>query len=310
MKFGVKQGEEPAYDPEAAGTAGSFIKYFKDGKTTLIFLEEINQWTSVWMHFNQTKNRDYPCTDDKPTCPGHNSENEREARASRRYIVNALNVETGYVDLWKIPYSIIDDLLRQSDKFGTIKDRPYTIYREDKPKTTYSIDREEPMEIDRSEYTPLMKDHQEALAEAFREVWGGLPDEPEYTGGDLYSGDEPVSNGGYLKPLDKERVRVDYPQEGYVDPPSEPAAEEDEGQRGAHGRTAPSHGRERGHRGLQDREGPRSGLQGQGRAGQQARRRPVLRARGSPRVKPGLLCPRRSEPGCPHHGTAHQDRAQ
>ena len=232
MKFGIAQGVEPAYDPESSGTGGSYIKYFKDKATTLIFLEEINTWTSVWMHFNQTKNRDYPCTDDRPTCPGHNSENEREAKASKRYIVNALNTETGYVDLYKIPYSIIDDLLRQSDKFGTIMDRPYTIYKDQvQNKTSYSIDREDPTDVDLTEAKTQLKDHQEALAEAFREVWGGLPDEDEYTGGDLFGANEPVSNGGYLKPLDKERVRVDYPQEGYVDPPSEPAADQDEGQR-------------------------------------------------------------------------------
>jgi hypothetical protein len=232
MQFGIAQGVEPAYDPEASGPQGSYIKYFKDKATTLMFLEEIKDWTSVWMHFNQTKNRDYPCTDDRPTCPGHNSENEREAKASKRYIANALNVETGYVDLYKIPYSIIDDLLRQSDKFGTIMDRPYTIYKDQVAnKTSYSIDREDPTDIDLSEAKTQLKDHQEALAEAFREVWGGLPDEDEYTGGDLFGSNEPVSNGGYLKPLDKERVRVDYPQEGYVDPPSEPAADQDEGQR-------------------------------------------------------------------------------
>jgi hypothetical protein len=231
MQFGVAQAQEPAYDPEANGSQGSYIKYFKDKATTLIFLEEIKDWTSVWMHFNQTKNRDYPCTDDRPTCPGHNSENEREAKASKRYIVNALNTETGYVDLYKIPYSLIDDLLRQSDKFGTIMDRPYTIYKDQVAnKTSYSIDREEKTDTDLTEAKTQLKDHQEALKEAFREVWGGLPDEPEYSGGQLFGLEEPITAAGYLKPLDKPRSMADadrFPD----DPPSEPAAQQDEGQR-------------------------------------------------------------------------------
>lgn len=233
MQFGVKQAVEPEYDPDAAGNSGSYIKYFKEKATTLIFLEEIPEWTSVWMHFNNTKNRDYPCTDDKPTCPGHNSENEREAKAAHRYIVNAFNPETGYVDLWKIPYSLMEDLHRYNGKFNTIKDRPYTIYKDQvNGQTKYSIDREDPVEVDLSEARTQLKDHQEALAEAFREVWGGLPGEDEYMGNEMFGIDEPISSAGYLKPLDKPRSLSEMtPGRFPEDPPSEPAAESDEGQR-------------------------------------------------------------------------------
>lgn len=218
MQFGVKAGEEPAYDPETSSVGGSYIKYFKDYSTTLRILEEINDWTSVWMHFSQGKNRDYPCTDDKPTCPGHNSENEREAKANKRYIVNALNVDTGYVDLYKIPYSIYEDFVRYSDKFGTITDRDYTVYKsKDGNKTSYSVDREDPVELDLSQYDGLKKDHQEALQEAFREVWGALPDEDGYKG--LSFDDEPISKGGYMQPIKKE--------EAPADPPSKPTDQDD-----------------------------------------------------------------------------------
>lgn len=234
MQFGVKQAVEPEYDPDAAGAQGSYIKYFKDKATTLIFLEEIPEWTSVWMHFNQTKNRDYPCTDDRPTCPGHNSENEREAKAAHRYIVNAFNPETGYVDLYKIPYSLMEDLHRYNGKFNTIKDRPYTIYKDQvSGQTKYSIDREDPVDTDLSEARTQLKDHQEALAEAFREVWGALPGEDGYTGLAMFSvDDEPISQAGYLKPLDTPRqVEKSWKDDLPADPPSEPAADEDEGQR-------------------------------------------------------------------------------
>lgn len=223
MTFGVKQGVEPAWDPDSSGTSGSYIKYFKEEQTTLRFLEEIPEWTSVWMHFNNTKNRDYPCTDDKPTCPGHNSENEREAKAAKRYIVNAVDVSTGYVDLWKIPYSIIDDLLRQADRFGTIMDRDYTVIKSKVGvKTDYSVDREEKSEMDLTEHRAQMKDHQEALESAFREVWGALPDEEGYLGGDFT---EPISKSGYLAP--PRNAREDFPEH----PPTEPAAQQNESQR-------------------------------------------------------------------------------
>lgn len=224
MQFGVKQGVEPAWDADSSGSGGSYIKYFKEEQTTLRFLEEIPEWTSVWMHFNNTKNRDYPCTDDKPTCPGHNSDNEREAKAAKRYIVNALDVNTGYVDLWKIPYSIIDDLLRQADRFGTIMDRDYTVIKNKVGnKTDYSVDREEKSVMDLSEHRAQMKDHQEALENAFREVWGGLPDEEDYTGGDF--GRAPITKSGYLTPV--RDTKEDFPEH----PPTEPAVQQDEDKR-------------------------------------------------------------------------------
>lgn len=221
MQFGVKQGDAPPYDPDSGSGGGSYIKYFKDAETRLRFLEEITEWTEVWMHFSQSKSRDYPCTGDRKSCPGCNHENDKEAKASKRYVVNAYAPASEYVDLWKIPVSIIDDLIRQSNNDGgTIKARDYTILKYQKDGgTKYSIDKEDREPMDLEQYAGSLKDHQEALAEAFREVWGGLPDEDDYSGGDLYEAPqitvrkspapEPTSwsNGG-----------------GFSSPPSEPAA--------------------------------------------------------------------------------------
>lgn len=223
MQFGVRKAEAPEYDPESAGGGGSYIKYFKDNQTTLRFLQPINDWTEVWMHFSAAKSRDYPCTGDRSTCPGCTSDNEREAKASKRYIVNALSPATGYVDLWKIPFSIIDDLMRQEEKWGTIRDRDYTVIKSknNAGQTGYSVDREDPDKMDLEPFASKMKDHQEALADAFREVWGALPGEEDYSGGELYSAPQ------------KPRVSISTPEPqkswsdgGFPkDPPSEPAAQ-------------------------------------------------------------------------------------
>lgn len=197
FSFGVKKADEPEFT-EGGTTGGSYIRYFEEGTTRIRIHEEINDWTSVWMHFNQTKNREYPCTDDRENCPGHNSENERERKASKRYIVNATvyDVEKGeytYTNLYKIPYSIIDDFMRFEEKFGTLMDRDYEIIRKKGTNgTSYSVDRCDPEDVDHAQYSQYLQDHQEALAEAFREVWGGLPDEDEYTGGSVF-GLKPVS---------------------------------------------------------------------------------------------------------------------
>lgn len=225
MQFGVKQGVAPVYDPESGSSGGgSYIKYFKDSETRLRFLEKISDWTEIWMHFSQSKSRDYPCTGERSTCPGCNHENEKEAKASKRYIVNALSPKSGYVDLWKIPVSIIDDLLRLEAADGSIMKRDYTILKFQKDNgTKYSVDKEDRDALDLDEYIKLSKDHQEALADAFREVWGGLPEEDGYTGGDLY--EAPITRQGYLRLATPEPA----PKQEFPDvPPTEPASQQDE----------------------------------------------------------------------------------
>lgn len=225
MQFGIKQGEAPAYDPESGTGGGSYIKYFKDNETRLRFLEPVHEWTEIWMHFSQSKSRDYPCTGVKSTCPGCNHENEKEAKANKRYIVNALGVKSGYVDLWKIPVSIIDDFLRYEANDGSIMNRDYTVLKFQKDGgTKYSVDKEDRDGLDLTEHSKLMKDHQEALADAFREVWGGLPEEDGYTGGDLYQA--PISRSGYLS-TPKPTVTLN---KGDDVPPTEPAAQSDAGE--------------------------------------------------------------------------------
>ena len=188
LKFGVKVADAPEVDPqENAGGGGIYIKYFKDGVTTLRIAEEHSSWTRCWMHFSQSKKIEYPCTGERETCPGHNSYDEREAKASLRFITNAINRETGYMDLYKIPSSIEGDFARQADKYGTLLDRDYEVIREKNDRgTSYSIDRLDPEDFDFSEHTPFLRDHQEALEQAFRDVWGGLPDEDDYTGGEIF----------------------------------------------------------------------------------------------------------------------------
>lgn len=228
MQFGVRKADAPEYDGESTGGAsGSYIKYFKDKATTLRFLEPIDEWNETWMHFSAAKSRDYPCTGDRSSCPGCTSDNEREAKASKRYVVNALSPATGYVDLWKIPYSIIDDLMRQEEKFGSIMDRDYVVIKNKSDAgTNYSVDREDPDNLDIAPFQSKMKDKQEALADAFREVWGGLPGEEDYTGGGLFS----------PKPKARVSVSSEPKQEekswsqggGFAErPPTEPAAQRD-----------------------------------------------------------------------------------
>lgn len=168
MQFGVKVAERTSKPTNSSGSS-DWIRYFRNSETRLRFLEEMSDWTEVWFHFSQSLRRNYPCTGDRDKCPGCTSDNEQEARASKKYLVNALS--EGYVNLWMLPASTWDDLDRYKDKSGgTILDRDYTIVKHKGDRTTYSVDREERDRIDLAPFEAKKKDHQKMLYAAFTEV--------------------------------------------------------------------------------------------------------------------------------------------
>ena len=177
MKFGTKRKDA---EPRTGGSNGKYIKYFKKGEKTLRFLEEFDEWTEFYDHFSQSLRRSYPCTGQRDTCPGCTSDDERERSASFRWLVNALDPETGYVDLWKIPVSLQEDLERYEEKSGTLTDRHYTVIQfKSEGKVRYSIERDDKDNTPLSEYADKMLDHQEALQAAYNEAWGEDPADEE-----------------------------------------------------------------------------------------------------------------------------------
>lgn len=180
MRFGTSYTEDR--QNAAAGSGGKWIKGWKSGETKVWFLEELNDWTTYYEHFNQSKQRFYPCTGDKENCPGCTSDVEDERSASKRYLVNCR--VGSYVDLYKIPASLIDSITRAADRdSGSLMKRPFLVIKTGKGKngTNYDFDREEresyPGELD--EDLGKIQDHQEALRAAYEEVWGPIEDEAE-----------------------------------------------------------------------------------------------------------------------------------
>lgn len=188
MKFGRKVSDPPR-PGQTATTSDRWIKYPKDGDTVLRFLEEMTDWTEYWEHFDKNKQKTYPCTNDRLTCPGcvaktqDEEEAERENRkpriwgASKKFLANALN-EQGYVDLWKIPSQAVTQLQLYSNRFGTITDREYTITKfEQNDRVAYNVDRGDKDFIDLSMYRSRFQDHEDALQKSWIEAWGAPPTE-------------------------------------------------------------------------------------------------------------------------------------
>lgn len=220
MAFGAKVKDAPSNMVSGGGDGNNrWIKYFGKGETTVHFLEELSEWTVYYEHFHQSKQRSFPCTGDRGSCPGCTSENEKESRASKRYLVNCL--KDGYVDLYKIPTSCWDDLNRFADKDGgTILARDYTIVRYEKDNGTgYSVDREDKVEVNPRLHAENMQDHQEALLAAYEEVWGKI---------DPSGAEEPqVKPKRTAKKVAPKVEPLDY-EENEDNPPSEPEAPADE----------------------------------------------------------------------------------
>jgi len=186
MKFGVKADQDK---DTGQGGGEQFIRYFgEDGAYTLRFLQPFNEWTAYWEHFSMKFRCSYPCLANeeegisKDECPGcqlatsDDEGDQREARGNKKLLVNAIRTDdersAGYVDLWKIPGSLREDILFNNARDKGLSKREYIIIRREKNgRTSYSLDKEDPMPIDLAMYADKLRDHNEALTKAWEYRW-------------------------------------------------------------------------------------------------------------------------------------------
>lgn len=171
MKFGKSRDE--AQSEPGRGGGGSFMKYLGDGDTLIHVVDEPDKWVWYWEHYNPGGNP-FPCTNDRDSCPGCTSDDEKVSKASRKIAFNAVSEYNGkpYVNVWKVPKTVVDKLETRYERNGTITDRPYLITRFKKDNGFYDYDvegqsKEEP-EFDKEH----LADPEEFLAQAYEEAWG------------------------------------------------------------------------------------------------------------------------------------------
>ena len=230
MQFGVRNADAPK---QAGGSSGN-ISWFGRNDTRVRFLEEIADWTKFQQHFSPSARSTYPCTGDQATCPGCLSDNEQESRTSTRYLVNAVAVDRGFVNLYPVPYSCMTSLERISDRDdGTIRARDITIVqtKDDNGIVKYIVEKEERSRIDFDDFESKLHNHQEALNAQFDRVWGAN-DSP------VVQDAKTSANGMAIKShvvLDSP-VKIDFPEQPQdrVEvtkdddlPPTEPQVEQD-----------------------------------------------------------------------------------
>ena len=170
MKFG-KSYEEAKN--EVVTTDGDFFKWFKDGDTTFRIIQEPKEWEQYWEHFNPG-GFPFPCTNDRKTCPGCTSSNEKMKKASRKVAIQVLEGE--FVNVYKFPRTLADKLDNRYERIGTLLDRDYTITRfssknsDGSTKVDYDIEGGDKTPVDLSKVE--FKDVESMLQRAYDEAWG------------------------------------------------------------------------------------------------------------------------------------------
>lgn len=152
-----------------------WLHNFKPGETKVRFLQEVDDWILYREHYTG-EGKSFPCTNERSSCPGCTSDNEKMNKSSRKYAANAINLSTGRVQAFKMPITLSDRLAARSQRNGdTIINRDYIIIRTGSGlDTEYDVEQDEKYEIDLAQYKDSFIDIENILAESFQEVWGGL----------------------------------------------------------------------------------------------------------------------------------------
>jgi hypothetical protein len=236
VTFGTKATRE---EIEKAGEGGGYensIWGFRGGSTTVRFLEELGnkEWTSYWEHYDGLKRKYFPCPGKDQGCPGCEAGN----KASKKYLVNLLvqsaddeKVKPGYVNLYKIPASLVSKAMRRVDRYDTICDRDYEVIRIGQGMDTeYDMETGDKGYVDIDQYVEQFTDHEAALQTAW-ESYAGKPEpktKPKAAAKPARK-DEDDEEETFRAKAERKRAAAD---DG-GDPPSEPRPQSDSADGGA-----------------------------------------------------------------------------
>jgi hypothetical protein len=106
------------------GKAGYLSRVPADGRTVR-FLTEPDKWFKFYEHYDEAREDDryFPCTEDCVGC-------DEGLDTSKRWLANALDTSENRVIPQVLPASLVGNLMKKYDKFGTIMDRDYELTKE------------------------------------------------------------------------------------------------------------------------------------------------------------------------------------
>lgn len=169
MKFGKKYSE--AKDDFSGG---NYLRSFKEGESTVRFLQEQDDWTVFREHFT-VDGKSFPCwEEDKLHCPGCSSDNEKVAKSSRRYACYVYRKDWDAVVPYRIPVVLARRLTTRFERNdGSATNRDYTVIRTGKGlDTDYDVEQEDKYAVDIEAKMTGVVPIEDILEESFIEVWG------------------------------------------------------------------------------------------------------------------------------------------
>jgi hypothetical protein len=211
MQFGTRKADAPEQ-------SGNYLRNFQKGETLVRFTQEVDDWWLFYEHYNSA-GRSFPCTEDRNTCPGCTSHDEKVSDRKRKYASQLLLVKKGVVLPYRLPVTLADRMTVRSERNGgTILNRDYVVLKSGTGfDTEYDVDQEDKYPVDLDELKKKVTiDIQVALQDSFKENSPeGVSKAPRADRSSIKSEEETG------------RVKTSSPGEDDV-PPTEPQGQSDE----------------------------------------------------------------------------------
>jgi hypothetical protein len=149
----------------------------RDGRLMVRFLEEPNKWVKYFEVFDPVKNVGWPVPEDE-SAPGYP---DPDMRKTKRYLCNAVDTERDEVIALQLPASLVNDLAVRFERYDTLMDREYELFRSGTGlDTSYGLTPEPASKKNMAKYKAL--DLEDCLQQAYDLVWGdsnGIEEEDE-----------------------------------------------------------------------------------------------------------------------------------
>lgn len=138
----------------------------KEGNIMVRFLEEPNKWLRYFEVFDTVRNVGWPVPDDE-SAPGYP---DPDMRKSKRYLASVVDISRDEVVALQLPTSLVNDLVVRYDRYETITDRDYELFRTGSGlDTSYGLTPEPASKRNMAKYKTL--DLEDCLQQAYDAVW-------------------------------------------------------------------------------------------------------------------------------------------
>ena len=168
MAFGKQMGSVKAVKDSAKSGGNGRMAFIPSDKTFVVrFLHEPENWIMYSEVYDASTKKSFPVPDD-PSMPGYP---DADVRRTDRYLANVVDIDRDTVKAIKLPKSVVNALIVRYEKYGTLTDRDYELYRTGSGlDTEYFADPEAPSQRKLDKYDA--HDLEDVLTEAYETIFG------------------------------------------------------------------------------------------------------------------------------------------